>query len=126
VPLPSGDRVVCGGFSSRYEGIDELALYLPLGALDRVDPRIGGYPFDESSGVESFCWRAPLDRWRHCLRVWRVREILYFIAYYVSVGDWQAVLDLARASDWRTEYTENEIPPAGDALRGVTRRGISW
>ena len=39
--LPSGDRVVCGGFSSRYEGIDELELYLPLGALVRVDPRIG-------------------------------------------------------------------------------------
>ncbi|HJP76013.1 MAG TPA: hypothetical protein VJ914_17220 [Pseudonocardiaceae bacterium] len=26
--LPSGDRVVCGGFVSRYEGIDWLELYL--------------------------------------------------------------------------------------------------
>lgn len=37
--------------------------YLPLGALARVDHRIGGYPFDERSGVESLTWRAPLDRW---------------------------------------------------------------
>lgn len=61
--LPSGDRVVCGGFSSRYEDVDRLDLYLPLGALARVDRRIGGYPFDEHSGVESLSWRAPLDRW---------------------------------------------------------------
>jgi hypothetical protein len=61
--LPSGDRVVCGGFSSRYKGSDQLELYLPLGALFRADPRVGGYPFDEPSGVESLSWRAPLDRW---------------------------------------------------------------
>jgi hypothetical protein len=36
---------------------------LPLGALARVDHRIGGFPFDERSGVESLTWRAPLDRW---------------------------------------------------------------
>ncbi|WP_089155996.1 hypothetical protein [Micromonospora sp. NBS 11-29] len=61
--LPSGARVVCGGFLSRYEGLDTLELYLPLGALARVDRRIGGYPFDESSGVESLTWRSALDRW---------------------------------------------------------------
>jgi hypothetical protein len=33
------------------------------GALARVDRRIGGYPFDQRSGVESLTWRAPLDRW---------------------------------------------------------------
>ncbi|WP_223874356.1 hypothetical protein [Salinispora mooreana] len=61
--LPSGDRVVCGGYSSRYEDIDSLGLYLPLGALVRVDRGIGGYPFDEHSGVGSLSWRSPLDRW---------------------------------------------------------------
>ncbi|MEV0394190.1 hypothetical protein [Polymorphospora rubra] len=61
--LPSGDRVVCGAHSFRYEGIDSVELYLPLGALARVDRRIGGYPFDGRSGVESLTWRAPLDRW---------------------------------------------------------------
>lgn len=61
--LPSGDRVVCGAFVFRYEGIDKLELYLPLEALARVDDRIGAFPFDEHSGVESLIWRAPLDRW---------------------------------------------------------------
>jgi hypothetical protein len=61
--LPSGDRVVCGALLFAYEGIDNLELYLPLGALARVDRRIAGYPFDERSGVESLAWRAPLDRW---------------------------------------------------------------
>lgn len=61
--LPSGDRVVCGAFVSRYEGIDWLELYLPIGALARIDRRIGGYPFGERSGVDSLTWRAPLDRW---------------------------------------------------------------
>ncbi|MEK8104674.1 hypothetical protein NKG94_04790 [Micromonospora sp. M12] len=42
--LPSGDRVVCGALVFRYAGIDMLELYLPLGALGRVDHRIGGYP----------------------------------------------------------------------------------
>ncbi|MFI7027026.1 hypothetical protein ACIBMZ_30435 [Micromonospora sp. NPDC049900] len=40
-----------------------MELYLPLGALARVDRRVGGYPFDESSGVESLTWRSPLDWW---------------------------------------------------------------
>lgn len=39
--------MVCGALVFRYEGIDHLELYLPLGALARIDPRIGGYPFDE-------------------------------------------------------------------------------
>ncbi|GAA0803366.1 hypothetical protein [Spirilliplanes yamanashiensis] len=63
VTLPAGDRVVCGGFVSRFDGADHLELYLPLGALARVDRRIGGFPFDERSGAESLDWRAPIDRW---------------------------------------------------------------
>jgi hypothetical protein len=61
--LPSGARIVCGSFLSRYDDIDTLEFYLPLGALARVDRRIGGYPFDERSGVESLTWRAGLDQW---------------------------------------------------------------
>ena len=62
--LPSCDRVVCGAYVCRYDdGDDDLELYLPLSALGRVDRRIGGYPFDKRSGVESLAWRAPLDRW---------------------------------------------------------------
>jgi hypothetical protein len=61
--LPFGARVVCGAFLFRYEDIDTLELYLPLGALARLDRRIAGYPFDEHSGVASLAWRAGLDRW---------------------------------------------------------------
>lgn len=65
VTLPSRARVVCGGFASRFEDddTDELELYLPLGALTRVDRRIRAFPFDEHSGAESLQWREPLDRW---------------------------------------------------------------
>ncbi|MEU4242386.1 hypothetical protein [Actinoplanes sp. NPDC026619] len=61
--LPSGARVVCGGFVSRYDDVDTLELYLPLGSLVRVDRRIGAFPFDDHSGAESLTWRAALDRW---------------------------------------------------------------
>jgi len=61
--LPSGVRVVCGSILFRYDNVDTLELYLPLGALARVDDRIGGFPFDEHSGAESLTWRAGLDRW---------------------------------------------------------------
>lgn len=61
--LPSGVRVVCGGFVHRYEDVDILELYLPLGALARVERGIGGYPFDDNSGVASLLWRAGLDQW---------------------------------------------------------------
>jgi hypothetical protein len=61
--LPSGARVVCGGFVNRNEDVDTLELYLPLGALARVERRIGGYPFDENSGAASLSWRDGLDRW---------------------------------------------------------------
>jgi hypothetical protein len=63
VALPSRARVVCGGFLFRYEDTDTLEFYLPLGALARVDRRIGGYPFDEHSGAASLTWRGGLDRW---------------------------------------------------------------
>lgn len=61
--LPSGARVVCGGFVHRYGNVDTPEIYLPLGALARADRRIGGYPFDERSGAASLTWRAGLDQW---------------------------------------------------------------
>ncbi len=56
--LPTGARVVCGSYASRWEDVDTLLLYLPLGALARTDRRIGGFPFDARSGAESLAWRA--------------------------------------------------------------------
>lgn len=61
--LASGDRVVCGGLAFRCDGADQVELYLPLGALARVEPRVGAYPFGADGGPRSLSWRAPLDRW---------------------------------------------------------------
>jgi hypothetical protein len=64
VVLPSGRRVVCGCVTlGGDEEPDWLDFYLPLGALARVDRRIGGFPFDSRSGEESVVWRRPLDDW---------------------------------------------------------------
>lgn len=68
VTLP-GDRVsVCGVLAMREEEAgtgrsDWLALNVPLGALARIDARIGGFPFDKESGTASLSWRKPLDNW---------------------------------------------------------------
>ncbi|MFD7258794.1 hypothetical protein [Streptomyces sp. NPDC059874] len=44
VALPSGRRVVCGCLAIREDdGTDWLAFYLPVGALSRVDTKIGGF-----------------------------------------------------------------------------------
>ena len=63
--LPSGERVVCGLVVVREEGgsyePDWLDFYIPLGALGRIDPREGGYPFGDFD--ESLEWRRPLDDW---------------------------------------------------------------
>ncbi|MFC9975621.1 hypothetical protein ACFVH6_32495 [Spirillospora sp. NPDC127200] len=64
VQLPSGHRVVCGCVAIREDdGPDWLDFYLPLGALSRVEPEIGGFPFDDESGPASLAWRHPLDDW---------------------------------------------------------------
>ena len=39
---------------------DWLSLSVPLGALARTDPRVGGYPFGSAPSLE---WRDPIDRW---------------------------------------------------------------
>jgi hypothetical protein len=40
---------------------DWLTFGLPLGALGRLDPRVGGYPFGDLD--HSLEWRGPLDPW---------------------------------------------------------------
>ncbi len=65
--LPSGRRVVCGLNVVREEAEppfyapDWLVLDIPLGALTKVEARVGGYPFGET--IASLEWRRPLDDW---------------------------------------------------------------
>lgn len=62
--LPDGRQSVCLTCVVReidQHGSDWLDLCLPTGALVRVDPRIGGYPFGDIHQARS--WREPLDGW---------------------------------------------------------------
>lgn len=63
VRLPTGPEVVCGCESAPGSGgrPDWLDFGIPLGALERADPRVGGYPFD-AHGASSR-WRRPIDGW---------------------------------------------------------------
>jgi len=64
VEIFAGSSVVCGCFVSQIDGEpDWLVFYLPLGALARVEPAIGGYPFGEAGGDSSLNWRRRLDNW---------------------------------------------------------------
>jgi hypothetical protein len=64
VQLPGGRRIVCGCVAVREDdGPDWLDFYLPMGALARVDRRIGGFPFGEDGGPGSLAWRRPIDDW---------------------------------------------------------------
>ena len=65
--LPTGRPIVCGLHAVREEAEplfyapDWLVLDIPLGALIKVDARVGGYPFGSIEG--SLEWRRPIDDW---------------------------------------------------------------
>lgn len=64
VRLPDEHDMVCGVVAVRFEnGADWLSFYLPLGALARTDPLIGGYPFGDDAGEPALIWRRPIDDW---------------------------------------------------------------
>jgi hypothetical protein len=64
VRLPDEQDMVCGVVAVRFEnGADWLSFYLPLGALTRTDPAIGGYPLADDSGEPALIWRRPIDDW---------------------------------------------------------------
>ncbi|MCZ8381671.1 hypothetical protein O6P37_22630 [Mycobacterium sp. CPCC 205372] len=74
--LPGGAVSVCGGLAIRMsDGTDWLNLYLPVGALARTDPRIGGFPFGDDGGPLSLSWRAPLDAWFAAIGAQVYREV---------------------------------------------------
>lgn len=61
VRLPNGRQVVCGVVAVRFENdSDWMHFYLPLGALARTDPAVGGYPFSDEPSLN---WRGPIDDW---------------------------------------------------------------
>jgi hypothetical protein len=45
------------------DGDDWLDLCLPLGALGRIETRVGAFPFGDDGGPESMTWRRAFDDW---------------------------------------------------------------
>ncbi|MFD8497434.1 hypothetical protein [Amycolatopsis sp. NPDC059657] len=96
VRVPLGGSVVCGCFVSRFDddASDWLTLYLPLGALGRVERRIGGFPFEPESGPESLNWRAPLDTWLAEVAAEVFRHVEFRFAVIGFEHDYPTVADL--------------------------------
>jgi hypothetical protein len=63
VAPPDRAPTVAACSAMNFRESDWLTLGLPLGALARTDPRIGGFPFDPDGGPSSLAWRAGLDTW---------------------------------------------------------------
>lgn len=58
--FPNGTRVICGVRAVRQEsGTDWLVFFIPVGSLERAEPRSAAFPF---RGGDSLLWRRPLDR----------------------------------------------------------------
>lgn len=118
VRLPGGRRVVCGCVAVREEdGPDWLDFYLPLGALARLDRRIGGFPFDRRSGADSLRWRQELDEWLAAVGTGVFGEVpfrLGLIGFEISGETYADQLD-GRAPVERTEGFL--LPGDGGGLR---------
>jgi hypothetical protein len=79
VRLPSGLDAVCGAQAIREEGgADWFIFYVPVGALERTDPRIPGFMGEEDPA--SLVWRRPLDQWLAALAIGAYPEVPFQFA----------------------------------------------
>jgi hypothetical protein len=92
---PLGGPVVCGCIATRFDddNADWLTLYLPLGALARVEWRVGGFPFGPDGGPVSLAWRASLDTWLAGL----VTEVFHHVDFRLGLIGFE--LDHITAAD---------------------------
>ncbi|MBO0516572.1 hypothetical protein J0695_33090 [Streptomyces beijiangensis] len=117
VTLPSGRRVVCGCVAIREDdGPDWLDFYLPVGALTRLDARIGGFPFGQDGGATSLEWRSALDSWLAAIGADIFQEVpfrLGLIGFEVAGETYAEQLNgYAPGERW-----EGYLLPAGGRLR---------
>jgi hypothetical protein len=94
VEPPGFGPLVAGVIATRleFDDVDLLELYLPLGALAKTDPRIGGFPFGPHGTKVSLAWRRGLDAWladigRSVFRAVPFRRAL--IGYEVNDDEWE-------------------------------------
>lgn len=116
VRLPDEHDMVCGVVAVRFEkGADWLSFYLPLGALARTDPAIGGYPFGEDSGERALIWRRPIDDWlaEVAARVFEEVPFLLGVVGMEALGE----VDAANLAGGVPEQRQDAIlVPTGPAL----------
>lgn len=95
--LPAGPQVVCATHIVReiddpeHTPRDWLYLCLPVGALARVDPRVGGFPFEEPD--TSLEWRRPIDSWL----VETARRVHHHTPFELAIVDFE--VDLVEPPD---------------------------
>ena len=113
--IPGLGRTLCKVFVIREEdfeagkvryGNDWLDLCLPLGALSRLDDRVGGYPFGDTS--ESASWRSPIEEWFEGI----VRSISQSVAFAHGISGFEVSgTDLAESQQqpgWCTVFRRTE------------------
>lgn len=83
-------------------GEEALILGLPLGALGRLDPRVGAYPFGDVSNSEA--WRAPIEAWFRGIIETLARSIVfeYALSGFEIFGD--SVAECERQPEWCTVH----------------------
>lgn len=84
-------------------GEEALILGLPLGALGRLDPRVGPYPFGDVSDSDS--WRAPIEAWFRGIIETLVRSIDFehALSGFEVFGD--SVAECERMPEWCTVHS---------------------
>jgi hypothetical protein len=107
---PPGTRVPCGLYplSSIPEFLpdgephppDVLILYLPLAALSRVWPAIGGFPFQPDQDTRS--WQEPLEDWLAGIAA----HVFARTGFRLGVIDFEVDVDYAA---WRS-WTPDTVP----------------
>jgi hypothetical protein len=105
VTLPSGADIVCGVVVIRENhGPDWVDFYLPVGALGRVDGRVGAFPFGADGEPTSLLWRRPIDDW-----LAEVGRLVYeHVDYRMALIGFEAAGEASAA-----DLAEGEAVPSG-------------
>lgn len=107
VEAPPFGKVVCGMLAFRADDeSDWLALYLPLGALSRAHPAVGGYPFGD---YDASAWRPALDAWLASIGT-KVYEAVPFV---------RANIGMESLGDGEDTDLDGHLLPDGGAVRYV-------
>lgn len=118
IGVPGLGRTVCGclRIGEDQDGADWFTLYLPLGGLSRLEPRIGGFPFGADGAASSLAWREPLDAWLAGL----AREVYAVTAFRLALVGFEVDDEPAWARAVEDGVPERRwvgvLAPEGDGL----------